>query len=61
VADGLLHFLYDFYENVKKNKLRLSKEMVSFTVRIKELLMVMSDDVHKILEAHRQFMRKDID
>jgi len=47
-ADGLIHFITDFYKNVRNASKKMSKELVEVSVKIREVLMDMSDDLHKI-------------
>lgn len=52
-ADGLLHFIADFYSNIKQSQgKRMTKDMVEVTVKIREILMEMSDDLHKLNENY---------
>lgn len=60
-ADGLLHFIYDFYTNIRKSHhKRMSKELVEVTIKIREVLMQMSDDLHRLLETYKSHL-KNID
>lgn len=47
-ADGLIHFITDFYKNVRNASKKMSKELVEVSVKIREVLMDLSDDLHKI-------------
>jgi hypothetical protein len=38
----------------------MSKELVEITIKIRECLMQMSDDLHKLLETYKDFL-KDIE
>ena len=51
-ADGLLHFVSDFYLNVRDNQSykTMSKGLKSVTVQIKQILMEMSDELNKMNE-----------
>lgn len=51
-TDGLLSFIRDFYSNVKKNKSKLCKEMVTVTINIRDTLSALSDDLHRLLESY---------
>jgi hypothetical protein len=51
-SDGLLHFITDFYKNVRKGTRKMSKEMIEVSVKIKDVLMDLSDDLHKINEMY---------
>ena len=52
-ADGLLHFIKDFYRNIRKTKFKMNREFVDITNKIKETLSRMSDDLHSIYEKSR--------
>jgi len=46
-----LHFIADFYNNVKKTlSKKMSRELLETTSKIREVLMEMSDDLNKINE-----------
>ena len=60
-ADGLLHFIYDFYTNIRNGHgKKMSKELVEITLKIREVLMMMSDDLHRLLETYKEHL-KDIE
>lgn len=52
-SEGLLHFIKDFYLNVRVNKFKMSEPLQDVTLRIREVLMEMSDDLHKLLETYK--------
>lgn len=57
-ADGLLHFIGDFYSNLKlAQDKRMTKEMIEVTVKIREILMEMSDDLHIINEKYGESLQ----
>lgn len=51
-SDGLLHFITDFYKNIRNGNRKMSKEIVEVSVKIKEVLMDLNDDLHKINEMY---------
>ncbi|CDW72551.1 inositol-triphosphate receptor [Stylonychia lemnae] len=53
-ADGLLHFIRDFYNTIKRSKHRMSTSLITITAEIKEILIKMSDDLHSVLEKGKQ-------
>jgi hypothetical protein len=60
-ADGLLHFIADFYANLKRSAgKKMSKELVEITVKIREILMDMSDDLSRLNDIYGMFL-KDVD
>ncbi len=52
-TDGMIVFIVDLYRGIKINKTKMDKDFIEITVRIKETLMKLSDDLHRILEAYR--------
>jgi hypothetical protein len=55
-ADGLLHFVIDFYRGVRDTKSKMSKDLIETTVKIRETLMQISDDLHKLLETFKEHL-----
>jgi len=49
-----LHFITDFYKNVRNASRKMSKEIVDVSVKIREVLMDLSDDLHKINETYSE-------
>ena len=60
-ADGLLHFIADFYSNIRRTPgKKMAKQLVQVTVQIRSILMEMSDDLNKINELYAEHL-KDVD
>lgn len=55
-SDGLLHFVIEFYRGVRVNKTRMNKELNEITVKIRETLIQMSDDLHDIYESYKEHL-----
>jgi hypothetical protein len=55
-ADGLLHFVRDFYRGVKLHKPKMEKEITEVTVKIRETLSEMSDNLNKLMDTYKDYM-----
>lgn len=51
-ADGLLHFITDFYKSLREAQKRMSNEMIDVASKIREILMELSDNLHQIKDLY---------